>query len=72
MDGVFALLLLHCYRRCAVSPCGFRLTPPGVGGNVVLLVSDDASIVAERFRAEASEIVSLYTHDILNDSLQQW
>jgi hypothetical protein len=35
-----ASALTCCYRWCAVSPCGFRLTPPGVGGNVVLFVSD--------------------------------
>jgi len=61
MDGVFALLFL-CFIAGVQSPrSGFRLTPPGAGGNVVWFVSD-AFIVAESFRAEVSGIVSLYIH----------
>jgi hypothetical protein len=68
MDGAAALLLFECcFHRCAVSPCGFRLTPPGVVGNVLSMVFSFCfvvSVVTECFRAEASETVSLYIPDV--------
>jgi hypothetical protein len=68
MDGAAALFLFeYCFHRCAVSPCGFRLTPPGVVGNVLSMVFSFCFVVfvvTECFRAEASEIVSLYIPDV--------
>jgi hypothetical protein len=57
----------YCWHRCAVSPCGSRLTPPGVVGNVLLVEFFLLLLIfveVEGFRVEASEIVSLYIHDV--------